>query len=171
MKKTAKKKAGDFPKDIPDERFTQPEIVRELHRIYRFDVDAFSHPRAFSAQIIGRFWTKKENALVQPWEGLRVFAQPPYSDLPACFAKAVEEWRMGGCPLSVWLVPSWTDRQWWAEHVEPFRDKPTGRGKCSVRFLPGRLTFANPRSLTFAKKNQAKFGMALISYVAEWARV
>lgn len=166
MKKVAKKKAGDFPKDIPDERFTPPEIVRELHRIYRFDVDAFSHPRAFSASIIGRFWTKKDNALVQDWRGLRVFAQPPYSDLPACFEKAVDEWNRG-CALSVWLVPSWTDRQWWAERVEPFRDVASSGRRVEVRFLPGRLTFANPRSLTFAKKNQAKFGMALISY---WGR-
>lgn len=161
--KRAKKPAEDFPADIPDERFTPPAVVSELHRIYRFDVDAFSHARAFSAQIIGRHWTKKEDALAQSWRGLRIFAQPPYSKLPECFAKAVDEWR-AGCPLSVWLVPNWTDRRWWASSVEPFRDRAATGERVEVRFLPGRLTFANPRSLTFEAKNQAKFGMALIAY-------
>jgi len=187
---------SDFPKDIPDERFTPAEVVVELHRIYRFDTDAFCHAKAPSAEIItaagGIFWTKRDNSLSKSWRGRRVFAQPPYSNLDECIQKGFDE-TADGCPLVVFLVPNWTDRDWWHRFVEPYRGRkfpallpttprtPTRLAPrvIDARFLPGRMTFGNPKipdmkienkrrkALGLKSVTQAQFGMVLIEM---WGR-
>jgi hypothetical protein len=178
---------SDFPTDKPDERYTPPTIVRELHRIYRFTVDAFSHPSTPAAQIIGAHWTERDDALALTWRDHRVFCQPPYSRLAECIGKGFSE-TSAGCPLAVFLVPAWTDREWWAEFVEAHRDRPFdplsrsmgAPRKVKTRFLPGRMTFGNPaqpdiEAETARRKaageeapTQAQFGMCLIEF---WGRI
>lgn len=160
--------AEDFPADIPDERFTPPAVVRELHRIYGFTVDAFSHPLAPSAAIIGRHWTAADDAYCQRWDGERLFVQPPYSDIGRAVAFMRNRARFAGA-FSVALVPAWTDREWWADLVEPQRDLAYACAgfQIQTRFLPGRMRFGNPHRPDpendgGPKVDQAKFGMVLI---------
>lgn len=137
------------PEDDRDSRYTPEELVRLLHAEHRFTVDAASAPEAPSSTVIGRFWTQRENGLLQPWRGERVWCNPPWSDIEPWVAKAWEEMRMG-CELVVMLLPAWTDRGWWHRHVEPFRERGPRyylgqrRGVCMrTRFLR-RMPFGHP---------------------------
>ena len=113
-----------------------------------------SHPRAFSASIIGKFWTKKTTPRSR-------LARPPGSSFyatallrsPRASRRLVSRMEPR-CPLSLARSFVDRDRQWWAGG-STFRDVASSGRRVEVRFLP-RLAFANPRSLIFAKKNQSQ---------------
>lgn len=135
------------PEDDPDSRYTPRGLVMDLHAKHRFTVDAASAADAPSSEVIGRFWTRADDGLSKVWTGERVFCNPPWSDVRPWVAKA---W--AGAELAVLLLPAWTDRRWWQELVEPYRDwsrfvyhrvegGPSMRLR--TRFLP-RMPFGHP---------------------------
>lgn len=85
-----------------------------------------------------KYYTPKENGLVQDWSDERVFMNPPYGrEIGGWMRKALAESRRGA--LVVCLVPARVDTEWWHESAT--------RGE--VRFLKGRLKNANGQGWPF----------------------
>lgn len=140
-----------------DERFTPPDLIRKLHAKYSFTVDIASSSLAPAAQILTRYITKEQNALkyMIPADE-RVFCNPPYSDI---WTWVDFLWRQP-C-FSFLLVPAWTDRKWWLELVEPYRDRPGSRLH-TEHF--GRILFGDPET-PIRKKDAPKFiGSVFITF-------
>ena len=87
-----------------------------------------------------KFFTSKENGLLQSWADERVFMNPPYGKaLPLWMKKAYEEARDNGA-LVVCLVPARVDTNWWHQYA----------AKGEVRFPKGRLKFGGGQKLASA---------------------
>jgi hypothetical protein len=92
-----------------------------------------------------RFWTKRDDALKQDWRGLRGWANIPFSNIAPWIVKARETMLDPTTPVSTviaMLVPTWSDRRWWQELIEPDRDL-NGKRLLRTRFLP-RWQFGKP---------------------------
>lgn len=89
--------------------------------------------------------------LAGTWRGRRVWCNPPFSELSIWLAKAWREFDEHGGRI-VMLVPAWTDRPWWHEHVEPFRGNGGG---FKVRFLPGRTHFTVDGGKPICRRDEA----------------
>jgi len=60
-----------------DEWYTPPEVI---HSLGIFDLDPATSPEAYKLnQSAKRFYTAKDNGLIQQWEG-RIWLNPPYSN-------------------------------------------------------------------------------------------
>jgi len=95
-----------------------------------------------------RFYTEKENGLIQDWSKDIVFMNPPYGrEISQWIEKAYNESLKGS--KVVCLIPSRTDTKYWHDFIF---------NKASeVRFVKGRLKFGN-------SKNSAPFPSAIIVY-------
>lgn len=100
-----------------DNRETPGALFERLHAEHHFTLDAAAD--AQNAKL-PRFNSQAEPDRFS-WTGARVWLNPPYSDIGTWVVRA---W-MSDAALVYMLVPNWTDRKWWLELVEPFRD---GRG-------------------------------------------
>jgi hypothetical protein len=109
-------KRGQTELSLSNEWMTDPKTFRRWHALYRFDIDAAA--AKWNAQL-PRFWTKKENGLKQPSNGLRVWCNPPYSrgNLAKWVDHAVDEVRFEGALLWGLHVPAYTSEGWWAWNV------------------------------------------------------
>ena len=163
MKKTAKKKAGDFPKD--DSR-------RALHASGDRSRGSTGSTGSTSTRSVTRARSPRRSSGSSGRRRQRPrsrLARPPSLCATALLRSPRASRRRSrngnrGCLSQSGSFPSWTDHQWWAGAGRTLPRRREFRPACRGAILPGRLTFANPRSLIFAKKNQAKFGMALIEY-------
>ena len=95
-----------------------------------------------------KFYTEKENGLIQDWSKDIVFMNPPYGrEISQWIEKAYNESLKGG--KVVCLIPSRTDTKYWHDFIF---------NKASeVRFIKGRLKFGD-------SKNSAPFPSAIIVY-------
>lgn len=121
----ANHKKGRLPE--PDERETPPELFQRLHGLHDFTLDAAA---ASDNRKLQRY-----NSLAYPnsfaWKGERVWCNPPYSDIAPWIARAWES----EAELAYLLVPNWTDRKWWLELIEPYRDHRTGDANLETGFF------------------------------------
>lgn len=152
------------PEDDPDSRYTPRELITQLHREHRFTVDVASALDAPSSHVIGRFWSRLEDGLTQPWRGERVWCNPPYSEIGRWVSKAWREMTEGGCRAVVMLLPAnRTDMDWWQEMIEPYRDLPRiGEAQFRTRFLPGRTRFGFPGNPDGVGQGSPMFGCVLL---------
>src|SRR5699024_65868 len=95
-----------------------------------------------------KFYTEKENGLIQDWSKDIVFMNPPYGrQISQWVEKAYNESLKGS--KVVCLIPSRTDTNYWHDFIF---------NKASeVRFIKGRLKFGD-------SKNSAPFPSAIIVY-------
>ena len=130
----------------PDEKYTPTAFFRPLHDEFNFTVDVCA--TAESAKV-PRFYSAADNGLRQSWAGERVWCNPPYSDIEPWVRKAEFE-TFRGCELVAMLLPSWTDREWWHEFIEPFRDRKRPSDlvgpapRIETRFIRPRIVFGRP---------------------------
>lgn len=109
------------------EWMTPPEVFEPLDHEFRFTVDVCATPS--NAKCV-RFWTEKDNGLIQDWHGERVFMNPPYGrEIPPWTEKA----RESGAYVVVGLLPASTDLEWWHRDVVA--------ASAEVRYLRGRVRF------------------------------
>ena len=95
-----------------------------------------------------RFFTREDDGLWQPWEGRRVFMNPPYGKtIGQWMYKAYSESQNGA--LVVCLVPARTDTAWWHDYAM----------KGEIRYLRGRLYFENKD-----KAGRAPFPSAIVVF-------
>lgn len=131
------------PAEVPkDERYTTRrtlDLCRRLAGVERFDLDVAGCQEAHHAP---RFYGAKDDGLSRAWDAARVWCNPPFSEIAPWVAKA---WSEPAPVVIAMLLPAWTDRAWWSEHVEPFRDGRAVVGGFSLAtyFLP-RLAFGHP---------------------------
>ncbi len=129
-----------------DEWPTPQAFFNELHGEFNFTLD----PCASSGNAkCAKFFTKKDDGLLQDWSNERVFMNPPYGQaIKKWMQKAYEESLKGA--VVVCLVPSRTDTRWWHDYAM--------KGK--IRFIKGRLKFGESR-------NSAPFPSAVVILGAE----
>lgn len=98
-----------------------------------------------------RWYGIQQNGLKQPWNGRRVWCNPPFDDIEAWISMAWSEWetQTWGVGLEIeklaMLLPAnRTEQPWWQDHVEPFRDDNYPVQELRTFFLPGRTSYAHP---------------------------
>ena len=106
------------------EAWATPRAVYDaLHAEFAFTFDPcpLMEPAQAGMSLFGT------DGLYKPWDGHRVFCNPPYGPgIAKWLAKARE------ADLAVYLLPSRTDTRWWHDHAMHADE---------IRFLRGRLKF------------------------------
>lgn len=183
-------KAGNHPQQTAkgrgdpekDERYTPRPLIEAIHADWGFTVDACGCVAAPASRLIGRWWDKETNGLVQPWDGEVVWANMPFSDPWAWIEKA---WR-SKARACLMMPANRTEQPGWQDMVEPFRDNmdgvlrtmnlpgkyrdvmlPGAKGK--ARRLPGRIPFGTPDAPDGAEWNSSPpFGCVLVMWNTPW---
>ena len=112
-----------------DEWSTPPAFVAGLVRRFgSIDLDPCCRPETARG---ARYFTRADNGLVQPWDGL-VFVNPPYSEPKVWVEKAISESRRTSTCRVIMLLPASVDTGWFHDLVLPNAD---------IEFMRGRLRF------------------------------
>lgn len=109
-----------------DDWATPQRFFDELHAIFNFTLDPCASADNHKCD---KYYTLEDDGLSQPWDGERVFMNPPYGREIADWMRKASEAKA----LVVCLVPARTDTQWWHDYV-------VERGG-TIHFLKGRLKF------------------------------
>lgn len=111
---------------------TPQDFFEELDKEFHFTLDPCANELNHKCK---KFYTEKENGLLQDWVGEVVYCNPPY------FAKEQDAWVKKCYEESkhatvVMLVPARTDTKRFHEYILPHAE---------IRFLKGRLTFVGAK--------------------------
>jgi len=109
-----------------DEWPTPQDFFDRLNEEFGFTLDVCATPENAKCP---RYFTKRENGLLQRWEGV-CWMNPPYGREIGQWVRKAYESALGGATV-VCLVPSRTDTAWWHDYCM----------KGEVRFVRGRLKF------------------------------
>ncbi len=125
---------------------TPPELFARLNRRFQFDYDAFaSHENALCddySTVDGTHdcgdWFPEFNGLTFPWDGHRVFMNPPYTRglIEQCVEKAFNE--RDNAAIIVALIPAATETRWFQRYILPH---------CHIDWLSKRVRFIDPVTL------------------------
>lgn len=153
-------------KDSVDDRRTPRSFFDPLHARHGFTLDAAASD---DNALLPRYYTRADNALLQPWDG-RVWCNPPYSRLEPWLAKAWTEMRRGTDLIVMLLPANRTEQRWWHEHVEPFRDgrAPSDGIRLTVEFVRGRVHLLPPPGYELGPSERKKTGPPFGSVVLTW---
>lgn len=99
---------------------TPPALYALLDAEFRFSLD----PCPYGGSEDGL------STLFKPWDGQRVFCNPPYGPRIGRWLSRAQE-----AELAVFLIPARTDTRWFHDWVMPFATE--------IRFIRGRLKFGN----------------------------
>jgi phage N-6-adenine-methyltransferase len=128
-----------------DEWATPQDFFDRLHARWRFTLDVCATGHNTKVPV---FYTREENALVQPWFGT-CWMNPPYGRGIGKWVEKACRSALEGDATVVCLLPARTDTRWWHEYVIPFA--------ADVRFIRGRLKFGG-------HKNAAPFPSAVVVF-------
>ena len=121
---------------------TPQDYFNVLNKEFNFTLDPCATKENAKCK---KYYTKKENGLIQDWSNEIVFMNPPYGrEIKHWIQKAYEESLKGA--IVVCLVPARTDTIYWHNYCL--------KGK--VRFIKGRLKFSG--------KDPAPFPSALVVF-------
>ena len=109
-----------------DEWPTPQDFFDKLNEEFHFTLDVCATPENAKCP---RYYTKRENGLLQKWEGV-CWMNPPYGREIGQWVKKAYESAIGGATV-VCLLPARTDTSWWHDYCM----------KGEVRFIRGRLKF------------------------------
>lgn len=111
---------------------TPQSFFEELDREFHFTLDPCADDTNHKCS---RYFTMKDDGLLQEWSGERVFCNPPYGrEIGKWVEKAYKESQKGA--VVVMLIPARTDTRWFHEYIY---------GKAEIRFVQGRLKFGNAK--------------------------
>ncbi len=137
-----------------DDRETVPEDFAVFDRRFEFSIDAAASDHNHKCE---RYFTAEDDGLRQPWEGERVWCNPPFSNIEPWVRKA---WAEVAADVIVMLLPAnRCEQPWWQSLVEPYRD---GGGRLTTEFLPGRMRFMAPGDGRVRPKSGPPFGCVLL---------
>ena len=109
---------------------TPEGLFAELDREFRFTLDAAASPVNAKCK---KYYTAKDNGLIQDWGGETVFCNPPYGNKETgAWTKKCDEEAQKPETTVVLLIPARTDRASFHDYV---------LGKAEIRFIRGRLKF------------------------------
>lgn len=111
---------------------TPHDFFEELDKEFHFTLDPCASEQNHKCK---KYYTEKENGLLQDWSGEIVYCNPPYSakEQDAWVRKCYEE---SIHALVVMLVPARTDTERFHKYILPHAE---------IRFLKGRLTFVGAK--------------------------
>ncbi len=114
-----------------DKWATPQKLFDELNQEFHFTLDPCADETSYKCQ---KYFTEKEDGLLQNWEGHRVFCNPPYG-------KKIKKWvekcyREGhkDNTLVVLLIPARTDTTYFHDYIQH---------RAEIRFIAGRLKFGD----------------------------
>lgn len=140
-----------------DDRALPPEDFALLHARFDFTLDAAAAEHNAKTP---RFFTAESDGLSQPWDGERVYCNPPYSNIRPWIEKA---WREPTALVVMLLPANRTEQTWWQELIEPKRDEDGSRLR--VEFLKGRMRFIKPGAESVGPNERPPFGCCLCIWV------
>lgn len=126
-----------------DDWYTPLKVFAPLHAEMKFTVDAAGAADAPVSKLIGRWHDIEEDGLAQEYDGDRVWCNPPYSDIAPWVERGMLAVLMGEAELWAMLLPSWTDRAWWHDFIEPHRIEESPI-EVDLLFIRGRVRFGFP---------------------------
>ncbi len=131
---------------------TPPKFFRWLERELEveFDLDPCANPENRKCE---RFFTEKDNGLIQPWHANAVFVNPPYSDVRKWIEKSIQEIERGNANTIAMLIPARTDTTYWHDLI--------GVHASEVWLLRGRIQFLAPGAVV---KSCATFPSAAVVF-------
>ena len=108
---------------------TPYKIFNQLNEIYKFTLDPACENHTAKCS---KFFTEKDNSLIQDWSNEIVFLNPPYSrgNIDLFMQKCYEE-SLKGTKI-VALIPVSTSSAWWHNFVW---------NKAKIHFYKGRIRF------------------------------
>lgn len=111
---------------------TPRDFFEELDKEFHFTLDPCASERNHKCK---KYYTVRENGLIQDWSGETVFCNPPYSskEQDVWVKKCFEESKHA---TVVMLIPVRTDTKRFHEYILPHAE---------IRFLKGRLTFVGAK--------------------------
>lgn len=120
---------------------TPQDFFNKLNEEFHFTLDPCANDENHKCD---KYYTEKENGLIQDWTNEIVFCNPPYGrEIGKWVAKCAES----KC-LSVMLIPARTDTRWFHQYIY---------NKSEIRFIKGRLKFGN-------SKNSAPFPSMVVIF-------
>lgn len=106
---------------------TPIKLFETLDREFHFNLDPCA---SCDNHKCAKYYTIKEDGLIQDWGSSTVFINPPYGrEIGKWVKKAYEHSKGGG--VSVALLPCRTDTRWWGYVMEA----------TEIRFIKGRVKF------------------------------
>jgi len=113
---------------------TPKDFFEKLNREFNFTLDPCCYAET---ALCKKYYTEKEDGLIQDWQGETVFCNPPYG-------KEIEKW-VEKCYMEslkpnttvVLLIPNRSDTIWYHEYIH---------GKAKVEPVKGRLKFGNSKN-------------------------
>jgi len=124
---------------------TPRDFFDRLNDEFRFTLDPCTN--GVNAKC-SKFYTEKENGLVQDWSGERVFMNPPYGRVIGDWIRKAYEEGAKENTIVVALIPARTDTKYWHDYVMKADE---------IRFVKGRLKFGD-------SKNAAPFPSAVVVF-------
>ena len=106
---------------------TPQDLFNELNKEFNFTVDVASSEENHKCS---KFYTEKENGLIQNWDNEIVWCNPPYGRKIGDWVKKASE----SNATVIMLLPARTDTKWFHEYIY---------NKAEIRFIKGRLKFGN----------------------------
>ena len=123
---------------------TPQEFFNKLDKEFNFTLDPCCTEETAKCK---KYYTPRENGLIQDWTNETVFMNPPYGrEISDWLKKAYEESLKG--TLVVCLIPSRTDTKYWHDYCMKASE---------IRFIKGRLKFGN-------SNNSAPFPSAIVVF-------
>ena len=112
---------------------TPQDFFDKLNEEFHFTLDPCANEKNHKCE---KYFTEKENGILQDWSGEIVYCNPPYSakEQDAWVRKCYEESRHA---TVVMLVPARTDTERFHKYILP---------NAEIRFLKGRLTFVGAKN-------------------------
>ena len=134
-----------------NDRRTPPDLFKRYHDRYHFTLDAAaSHENALlpsHCAVDGLWWkggkVEDQDGLTYPWEGFRVWVNPPYGRglLTPFVKKAEREAREHGVLVAM-LLPVRTEQPWFQDLVWP----AVCSGLARIEWVRGRLHFSGEKA-------------------------
>ena len=126
---------------------TPPEIFNSLNNEFHFTLDPCC---SVSTAKCSKYYTIKENGLIQDWKNEIVFVNPPYGKKIKLWVKKCYDESLKGTKI-VMLIPSRTDTSYFHNYIY---------GKAEIRFLKGRIKFLQDKQIL----NSAPFPSMIVIY-------
>lgn len=120
---------------------TPIDFFNKLNEEFNFNLDPCCYEHT---ALCNKYFTEKEDGLMQDWKGYRVYCNPPYGKsikkwVEKCYKESKKE-----NTLVVLLIPARTDTSYFHDYVY----KPENE----IRFIRGRLKFGNCKKFSTISK-------------------
>lgn len=113
-----------------DDWETPLELFNELDQEFHFTIDVCAN---YDNKKCNRYYSKKDNGLLQDWTKETVWCNPPYGRKISEWVKKAKE----SNATVVMLLPARTDTKWFHEYIYK---------NAEVRFIKGRLKFVGSQN-------------------------